>query len=123
MKTSSAKRLLALTFLASAIAVLIVSVLTRQSVTFICAAAGPLLILFIISIARTYQTRGQLRFWNSIVVGLVFLCGGAYGVAHLLEQRERWPDILPLVIPIGLGLYILRFALSQRPVTLRRDTA
>lgn len=115
MNPKAPRYMLSLVFALAATGAALIGLVEHVSAVFILAASVPLLLCAALSLGRRHsKTRPGWQFWNTLLIGLVFLCGGGYGIFRSLHGSGQWPDELPLILPIALGLFLIRFAFKHR---------
>ncbi|MGC2263253.1 MAG: hypothetical protein WA611_09355, partial [Candidatus Acidiferrales bacterium] len=53
--------------------------------------------------------------WLFLMIGLLFLGGGALGLTRSFQENWQWMDRLPLAVPLLLGVFTIWFTLKARP--------
>ena len=115
MPGSGYRKAVVLAMGATAAALILVGSMLRVGFLFILVGVISILLGIVYYWRRSDPSRVTTRpFWLLLECSLIFFGGAAYGVMQSCRDGWHWSDVFALAFPIGLGIYLLWFALRIR---------
>lgn len=114
--SSRARYIVASTLAFSAIVIALVGIASNLPTVPVLILSFILLFLAIVSLScRRLLKERETGLWLFLMIGLLFLGGGALGLTRSFQENWQWMDRLPLAVPPLLGVFTIWFTLKARP--------